>query len=94
VQTVKLQSFVKVLGATGVVFGAFVGFAGFVLSLFGADVFIALGCLPRLTGVVAGIVGLPLMPIVFACAGLLLGVVFYLVVALVFSVIPNRRNAA
>ena len=84
-RTLKLGSFVKIMGTTGIVIGAFVGVAGFVLSLLGADVFIQMGGLQRLTGLIAGFVGLPLMPVVFGILGMVAALVLYLPVALVLQ---------
>lgn len=46
----NLKTFVKVFAASGAVFGALFGAAGFVFSLFGANVFIALGPLESRPG--------------------------------------------
>lgn len=73
----SLGVFVKVSTAAGAAFGLLAGIYGFIASLFGATVFIEFFALPRLTGVLAGIAGMPLMPIAFALLGALTGLVLY-----------------
>lgn len=75
--TISLGSFLKVSTAVGAAFGLLTGIFGFFASLFGAEVFIDLFSLPRVTGLLAGIVGLPLMPIAFALFGAIAGLILY-----------------
>lgn len=76
-ERLTLGSFMKLSGAAGAAFGVLVGIVGFIASLFGADVFIVFGGLPRLSGIAAGIVGLPLMPVVFGLLGVVAALVLY-----------------
>lgn len=91
VKQLTMGSFVKLSGAAGAAFGVLVGIFGFVASLFGADVFIVFGGLPRLTGVVAGIVGIPLMPIVFGLLGMVLALLLYWPFKMVLRMVGGVR---
>lgn len=84
-QKLGFRRYSKILGATGAVCGAVVGVIGFVVGFSGGEVFIQMGPLARLNGVAAGLVGLPLMPVLFAAGGLIGSAVLYWPVRLILG---------
>jgi choline-glycine betaine transporter len=59
------------------VIGMLVGLVGLVGSLIGMHVFFQFGPL-HITGLLAGLIGLPLMPCLFALVGVVVGAITYL----------------
>lgn len=91
--SLSLREYATVLGATGAVCGAIVGVAGLVIGLSGGEVFFHMGRLGRLDGVAAGLLGLPLMPILFSSAGVVASTVLYWPVRMVLGASRDRRSA-
>jgi ribosomal protein L10 len=78
----------------GAAFGILAGLMGLVAGAMGADVFIVLGTLPRLTGMLAALVGLPLMPVAFGLAGMVAAILLYWPMQFVLYLLNGMRLRA
>ena len=91
VTELPLGTFMKLSATAGAASGLLVGGAGFIASLFGADIFIVLDGLPRLTGIVAGLASIPLMPLLFGLAFGLLALALYWPFSLMLRLLGGIR---